>query len=393
MYTEFLFKMYTTIKIMKSKNFTTIAISIGILTCLFLITCKTPSLQPPKKPVNYTWGKLNTEPYRGKQDDIAFVDQNTGWYINGFGKIYHTADGGITWDQQLEKKGTFFRTIAFVDKNVGFAGTVGTDYYPGVTDPIPLYGTKDGGKTWNPVAYAGPYVKGLCAIDVVKEQFINQGEIDYKTHIYAVGRVGSPANMMISHDAGNTWASHSLSKDCAMLLDIKMLNKNVGIACAATDGEITKSNALILKTIDGGKTWKKVYQSSRPFESTWKASFPTDKIGYVTIQNYNPNAEIKQQHVAKTIDGGETWTEINLVEDHAARQFGIGFIDATHGYVGTLNSGYETKDGGLTWAAINLGRACNKIKLYKTNTGTTYGYSIGVDVFKLEASPANNLDN
>jgi len=156
-----------------------------------LVQCKTAKTNSLVN-YNFSWKKLNTEPYRGKQDDITFVDENTGWYINGYGKIFHTKDGGTTWEKQLEKKGTFFRTIAFIDKNIGFAGTVGTDYFPNVTDTIPLYGTKDGGKTWNPVKYTGPYVKGLCAIDIVKEQYINHGKTDFKYHLYAVGRVGSP---------------------------------------------------------------------------------------------------------------------------------------------------------------------------------------------------------
>ena len=329
------------------------------------------------------WRKLNTERYPGKQDDIAFINENEGWYVNGYGNIYHTNDGGENWEKQLEKKGTFFRCIAFVDSLNGFAGTVGTDYFPNVTDTIPLYRTTDGGKTWNPVSYEGPYVKGLCAIDIVKEQFINHGTTDYKVHIYAVGRVGSPANMMVSHDGGLTWKSNSMDKDCKMLFDIKMFDKQTGFACAATDEAIEKSNALILKTNDGGKTWKKVYQSDRPYETTWKVSFPTEKVGYVTIQSYNPDPNAKQQRIAKTTDGGETWQEINLVEDASAREFGIGFIDENHGFVGTMNSGYETKDGGKTWSTVDLGRACNKIRIYKDTNGNVYGYAIGVDVFKL----------
>jgi len=328
------------------------------------------------------WKKLNTERYPGKQDDITFINEKEGWYVNGYGSIYHTKNGGETWEKQLEKKGTFFRCIAFVDSLRGFAGTVGTDYFPNVTDTIPLYGTNDGGKTWNPVSYSGSYVKGLCAIDIVKEQFINHGKTDYKIHIYAVGRVGSPANMMVSHDGGLTWTSNSMNKDCKMLFDIKMFDKNNGIVCAASDEDIEKSNALILRTSDGGKTWKKVYQSNRPFEGTWKASFPTDDIGYVTIQSYNPDPTVKQQRIAKTIDGGNTWNEINLIEDAAARQFGIGFIDENHGFVGTMNSGYETKDGGKIWTPINIGMACNKIRIYKDANGKVYGYAIGVDVFK-----------
>jgi photosystem II stability/assembly factor-like uncharacterized protein len=333
----------------------------------------------------HPWQKIwTTEPYRGKQDDVTFIDAQTGWYVNGYGKIFHTDDGGNTWQMQLEKKGTFFRCIAFVDKNVGFSGTVGTDYFPNVTDTIPLYGTKDGGKTWNPVAYKGNYVKGLCAFDIVKEQYINHGEIAYKTHIFGVGRVGSPANSLMSHDGGETWVSKSMNADCSMLLDIKMFDKNEGIVCAATDGDIEKSNALILRTSDGGNTWKKVYQSTRPFESTWKASFPTKNVGYVSLQSYNPDTLVKQQRVAKTIDGGKTWTEINLVEDTNAREFGIGFTDEKHGYVGTMDTGFETKDGGMTWKKVNLGRACNKIRIYKNAKGETYGYSIGVNLFKMQ---------
>lgn len=336
------------------------------------------------KPVEQGWRKLNTERYPGKQDDIAFINEKEGWYVNGYGTIYHTKDGGANWEKQLEKKGTFFRCIAFVDSLIGFAGTVGTDYFPNVTDTIPLYGTTDGGKTWNPVSYKGPYVKGLCAIDIVKEQFINHGKIDFKIHVYAVGRVGSPANMMVSHDGGETWTSNRMNNDCKMLFDIKMFDKNNGFVCAATSEDISESNALILKTNDGGKTWKKVYQSNRPFETTWKVSFPTEKVGYVTIQSYNPDPSAKQQRVAKTTDGGENWQEINLAEDAGAREFGIGFIDENHGYVGTMNSGYETKDGGKTWSKVNLGMACNKIRMYKDANGKIYGYAIGVDVMKGE---------
>jgi hypothetical protein len=127
-----------------------------------------------------------------------------------------------------------------------------------------------------------------------------------------------------------------------------------------------------------------VYQSNRPFECTWKASFPTNQVGYVTIQSYNPDPEVKQQRIAKTIDGGNTWQELNLTADAAAREFGVGFIDEQHGFVGTMNSGFETRDGGQSWTPVTLGRACNKIRIYRDAAGKVYGYAIGVDVMKAE---------
>jgi photosystem II stability/assembly factor-like uncharacterized protein len=185
---------------------------------------------------------------------------------------------------------------------------------------------------------------------------------------------------MISNDDGKTWQSQSMDQYGKMLFDIKMLDTKNGIACSASDEDISKANALILKTSDGGKTWVNVYQSTRPLETVWKVSFADNMVGYATIQSYDATNE--QQRVVKTIDGGKHWTEINLCQDAAAREFGIGFIDANHGFVGTMNSGYETQDGGSTWHKIDLGRACNKIRIYRDDSTRIYGYAIGVDVLK-----------
>jgi photosystem II stability/assembly factor-like uncharacterized protein len=329
------------------------------------------------------WQKQQTPVYPGKQDDICFVDANKGWYCNGQGKIYHTENGGNDWKLIYEKPGTFFRCIGFIDSLRGFAGNVGTDYFPNVRDTIPIYQTSDGGKSWEPVKYTGPYVKGLCAIDIVKEQFINRGNIDYRYHIFAVGRVGSPANIMVSHDDGKSFSSWSMNNDCKMLFDIKMFNKKEGFVCAATDEDISQSNALILYTADGGKTWEKKYRSPRLFETTWKLFFPTRKTGYATIQSYNPDTTVKQQRVAKTTDGGNTWHEINLCTDINSREFGIGFIDELHGFVGTMNTGYETEDGGLLWKPVNIGRAANKIRVYRYDKSLRI-YAIGLNVYCLK---------
>ncbi len=330
----------------------------------------------------FTWHKQETVAYPGKQDDICFIDDSNGWYCNGQGKIYNTHDGGKSWSLIFEKPGTFFRCIGFIDSLRGFAGNVGTDYFPNVKDTVPLYQTTDGGKTWSAVDYTGPYVKGLCAIDIVKEQFINHGTIDYKYHFFGVGRVGSPANMIVSDDGGKTFTSWSMNEDCKMVFDIKMFNRKEGFVCAANSDDITQSNALILYTKDGGHSWEKKYQSQRPFETTWKVSFPSRKVGYVTIQSYNPDTTVKQQRVAKTTDGGNNWSEINLYEDATAREFGIGFVNEKVGFVGTVNSGYQTNDGGLTWTKTNIGRAANKIRVYDAGKSVNL-YSIGVNVYYL----------
>ncbi len=376
----------------------TIHILISAVFVLLLAGCASdPSTQtsPPLAtkavpPVKYLinadtkWQKLATAAYRGKQDDIHFVDADNGWYGNGAGKIYRTTDGGATWSEQLSKAGTFVRTIGFVDKNRGFMGNVGTDYYPGVTDTNPLYETRDGGATWNVVGadrLKGSTVKGLCAIDVLKKQSIYQGVLQDRVIVHAAGRVGGPGFLMRSLDGGENWRVIDMQNQVGPILDVKFFDENIGFVFAGSDADVQKSNALILMTRDGGDTWKKVYQSNRPFEITWKASFPSRNVGYVTIQNYNPDKTVSKRVVAKTTDGGLTWNEVDLVDDFAVREFGVGFIDDNTGWVGTSTSGFQTTDGGKTWARVEMGRAVNKIRLLPTADGFV-GYAIGVDVHK-----------
>jgi photosystem II stability/assembly factor-like uncharacterized protein len=334
----------------------------------------------------YEWKKTDAAAFRGKQDDIHFIDPDRGWYVNGSGKIYKTINGGKDWQLVFDKPGTFFRCVGFIDSLRGFAGNIGTEYFPNVSDTVPLYKTMDGGKTWNSVAYSGPTVKGLCAIDIIKVPYINHGTLDYKHYIIAGGRVGSPAFLLRSYDNGETFRSEDLNAQCAYILDIKFLNENDGFIMAGTHKNVAKSNALILRTTNSGKTWKKVYQSNRPYEITWKASFPTSKTGYVTIQNYNPDSTLKTRYVAKTTNGGKKWKELKMVDDFGVREFGIGFINDKVGWVGTTKNGFETTDGGKTWSKQNIGNAVNKIRILKKPDGGYVGYAIGSNVFKLEVN-------
>lgn len=345
-----------------------------------------PSSPPAVAPSPYVWTKLPTERYPGKQDDICFVDDKTGWYANGAGKIHCTTDGGVSWKEQVHMEGTFFRCLAFVDAQRGFAGNIGLDYFPNVKDATPLYGTTDGGATWKPVAIEGDPVVGLCALEVVRTPFVNAGNLDTKVRLVGGGRVGGPAVFVHSEDLGTTWRQTPLPAGCAMVLDVHFLDQKVGFLAAATDANVAESHASILRTEDGGATWKQVYVSARPFELTWKIAFPTRDVGYVTIQNYDPDPESKARFVAKTTDGGKSWIEIPLVTDHAVREFGVAFLDEKTGWVGAMPGGFETRDGGATWQRTSFGNAVNKIRIVRT-AKVAKVYALGVELHALEIEP------
>lgn len=331
---------------------------------------------------NAQWFKLPSEAYKGKQDDIYFTDARTGFYGNGAGKIFKTTDGGQSWKQVMNKPGTYIRALGFVDEKLGFAGNIGTEYFPGVSDTTPLYRTTDGGATWSPVTgMSGPQVKGLCAIDILKVGFVNAGNLEYRTMIHAGGRVGGPAHLMRSLDAGGTWKNIDMTPHLAAITDVKFFDEMNGMVIGSDDASIERAHAVVVTTRDGGQTWQRAYTSARPFEMAWKVSFPSRSVGYVTIQNYNPDKTVTQRVVAKSLDGGKSWSELPLVNDFAVRQFGVAFADDLTGWVGATTSGFETRDGGKSWKRVEMGRGVNKIRIVPD--GDQYvGYAIGVDVYK-----------
>lgn len=329
------------------------------------------------------WTKLPTEKYPGKQDDIFFISPTTGWYVNGAGKIFKTTDAGQTWAAQVTKPGTYFRCIAFVDEKVGVAGNIGPGYFPNVSDTTPLYRTEDGGATWQPVAsIEGPPVTGLCALEVLREKFVNAGNLDERVRIYATGRVGGPTAFLFSDDLGKTWSQRPLPPEAAMAFDVHFFDRNHGVLAAGSSADVTQANALILTTADSGATWKKAYQSDRPYEITWKISFPTRQTGYVTIQSYNPDPAASKRFIAKTTDGGATWAEVPLIDDAKVRQFGVAFIDENTGWVGAMPHGFHTADGGATWSKADFGNAVNKIRVLDTSEGPLL-HAIGVEAHRL----------
>lgn len=343
--------------------------------------CTTADKAPPAPEA---WRRLPTEAYPGKQDDVVFVDRDRGWYGNGKGRIFRTTDGGETWRKVLDQPGTYVRALGFVDAKVGVMGNIGPGSFPGVTDSQPLYRTVDGGESWAPVqAIAGPAPKGICAIDVLHYPYVNAGVLARRTLIHAAGRVGGPAFVLRSTDEGASWTSTDLSAQTGMILDIRFLDERVGFIAGSSDADVETSHARVLKTTDGGRTWRTVYESRRPWEITWKLSFPSRRVGYVTVQSYNPDKTVAQRYVAKTVDGGETWREMPVVADPAFMEFGVAFVDERRGWVGGARTGMETRDGGRSWTPVEIGRAANKIRVVRDERGTVL-YAIGVNLYRLD---------
>ena len=345
------------------------------LVCAALAFLASPARAEPV-PAEERWVTQPTPAYPKKRDDIVFASRTTGFYGTGRGHVYRTQDGGRTWQQVAHLPGAFVRSLGFIDEKHGFLGNLGVGL-AGTTDANALYETRDAGTTWQPIDLGTAAIAGICSIDIVRARAIVEGEIRERIVIHAAGRANGPAQLLRSEDGGSSWTYHDLSSQAGMILDVKFVDPNVGYVFAGSSSDVSQSHALILRTVDGGRSWREIYRSARAQELIWKASSPAPGVLYATIQNNDP-ANLVQRFV-KSVDGGKTWAEGEIVRDGAATLFGVGFVDRKRGWVGTAKGGFATADGGRHWSRSPLAPSANKIRTAASD-GTPMVYSIGTEV-------------
>jgi photosystem II stability/assembly factor-like uncharacterized protein len=329
-----------------------------------LLCCSFSAAQQPR-----TWKRTNFDYANNSSriNDIFFLNAQLGWVVNGIGQIHKTSDGGVTWIRQLNK-GTFthFRSVGFLDSLNGYAGALGWGdaNNTNAKDTVILYKTTNGGANWNPEPQltSKTIERGFCGMHVFNDSII-----------YAVGRVRGPAWFYKTTDRGATWSAINMSAYTAGLIDVRFFTKDSGLIVGLTDTTHELSRGIILSTSDAGETWDTVYTTARTNEWAWKISFPSRKIGYVSLQRNNNVAPV---FFLKTTDGGLTWNQKPFSATGYFVQ-GIGFLNDTLGWAGgTSLAPKQTTDGGETWTVMTIGNSLNRFR--KINDSLMYVSGAGV---------------
>jgi photosystem II stability/assembly factor-like uncharacterized protein len=146
----------------------------------------------------------------------------------------------------------------------------------------------------------------ICSFAFSQEiQLLNQ---DTKTHIRGLSVVNdnvvwvSGSNGMVgrSLDAGNTWEWTTVKGyEKRDFRDIEAFSKNTAVIMGIAEP------AVILKTTDGGKNWKLVYENSTPGMFLDAMEFWNHESGIVLGDPVHGRF-----FIARTFDGGNTWKDI-----------------------------------------------------------------------------------
>src|SRR5688572_12618700 len=255
-------------------------------------------------------------------------------------------------------------------RNEGYFGAVGGG----------LWKTMDGGDTWAPVtdgqirsASVGAVAVSETNPDVV---FIGMGEACIRGNIMAGDGVYK------STDAGKTWQHVGLAA-AENISKIRIHPTNPDIVFVAAFGKHSAPNPDrgVFKSTDGGRSWRRVL-------------FRDDKTGAVdiSIDPKNPNVmyaalweAFRKEYTMssggpgsglfKSMDGGETWTEITRNPGMPAGMIGrIGVAvspadpNRVYALVENENGGLlSSSDAGATWTMVNQNRAIRQRAFYYTH--------------------------
>ena len=163
------------------------------------------------------------------------------------------------------------------------------------------------------------------------------------------------------HGWATQWGGGALmrTQDGATWDSVSQLGNPMPFTFATADVGFYLDGSRIYRSQDGGRTWKQVFTCQTKVEvdglardvgcSFQSISFPSAKVGYATTLNL-PN---KASAIAKTEDGGMTWSISRFLPDATAMDRGLYFTDENAGYIRTSTGKlFATADGGQEWRGV-----------------------------------------
>lgn len=316
---------------------------------------------------------------------VQFVDQHEGWAVGDQGVIWHTMDGGTTWERQSSGVRATLTTISMIEKNRGWIGArEPIPYNPGSSGL--LLGTRNGGAKWDPSPPQFlPGINKVCLVD--------------RKNAWLLGETSDqhPTGVFFTDNGGMTWIGARGPRSYGWLSGF-FVGMDFGIVGGA-GGPFKSSNEAVAVAAVGEPGFCNFGRGTlSPAKADWLAN--------TTVRDFAVYADAiwavgDQAQVFMSADQGRTWKRPNLKlpgdiakawDFHAVAAMGskiwicgrpgsivlhspdngatwqiqktnqslpindIQFVDASNGWaVGAMGTILKSADGGANWQVQRRG--------------------------------------
>lgn len=206
---------------------------------------------------------------------VSFPTEEDGWACGRWGTVLHTADGGKTWIRQDSGTDYTLSSIYFVDPKNGWA----------VGDEGAIVHSKDGGRTWEKQKSPVPFF----LMDVYFQTPLKGWIVTERTHI------------LFTEDGGKAWRVQFSDEDYIL--------KSISFG-DSLHGWTVGEYGYIYHTRDGGTTWQKQAGHFDISEKTGEVEGGSFLFDVEAIDPQTVWAVGIDGYIIKTEDGGETWKEV-----------------------------------------------------------------------------------
>ncbi|HET9265426.1 MAG TPA: hypothetical protein VFO14_20405 [Vicinamibacterales bacterium] len=261
--------------------------------------------------------------------------------------IYKSTDAGKTWTHVWKQEGQIGTMVVHpANPDIAFAAVLGHAFGPNSERGV--YRTRDGGKTWQQVLKKDADTGAAdVAMDPSNPGILFAGFWQTRRRPWELVSGGPGSGLYVSRDGGDTWKP----------LEGKGLPDpiwgKVGVAVAPSDGRrvyalIEAEKGGLFRSDDGGENWELVSASRQLRQRAW----------YYTVLTVNPSNPdevwVPQVPLLKSIDGGKTFKEVKGPHHGDHHDIWIDPVNAKRVISGNDGGVDLSMNGGETWHAPPL---------------------------------------
>lgn len=238
---------------------------------------------------------------------VFFIDSLNGWFGNTLGDIYRTTDGGSTWNQSVNMKYTWHKSLRFIDTKVGYLVSGGLYSSEGK-----IFKSIDGGLTWAlQDSISGCEYKNL--------------EVSDSLNVTAIGENGL---VKYTIDGGKTWFTNNLLPDT--YYDVTTQSSKTWI-------------------VGGGSHYCRIYSGNH--NSNWEEVskvYTKSSINSIDFLDMNIGISVGSNGtILRTYDSGNSWQDINVFSIDLTS---ISYVNQNSIFIaGRMGEFIKSSDGGNSW--------------------------------------------